>query len=62
MGSWLLYPSFRQVIYHFITHNPIVILDPIEVYVLLKVFQPLNRYVESSWNVMAHGDARDGKW
>jgi len=21
-----------------------------------------SRHVESSWNVMAHGDARDGKW
>jgi len=38
-----LYPSFRQLIYHFITHNPTVILHPSEVYVLLKVFQPLNR-------------------
>lgn len=28
MVGWLLYPSFRQVIYHFITHNSTVILDP----------------------------------
>jgi len=35
--------SLKSRIYHFITHKPIVILDPSEGYVLLKVFQPLNR-------------------
>ena len=25
-------------------------------------YYPKNRLVESSWNVMAHGDAREGKW
>ena len=27
-----------------------------------KIVAPRDRVVESSWNVMAHGDAREGKW
>jgi len=29
---------------------------------LLRVFCPVKRQVDSSWNVMAHCDTREGKW
>jgi len=48
----IFYPCHRCTIFN------VTIIS--RTYVHIRTF--IDRYVESSWNVMAHGDAREGKW
>ena len=46
-----------------IVHSIFVVLYPLLLFLLYNILVTrFQKVVQSNWNVMAHGDAREGKW